>query len=82
MADLDATLDGQHWPLPSGDGSPASTLRMSATKVGLGQVAAPVGAGEVEVGLVGAADEVGSSRPPLRSAITFTGLTHVRSGPR
>ena len=49
-------------PLPSGDGSPATTLRMSATSVGLGQVAAPVDAGVVEVGLVGAADEVAHRR--------------------
>ena len=48
-------------PLPSGLGSPATTLRMSAT-CGLGQVAAPVHAGEVEALLVGAADEVAHRR--------------------
>ena len=49
-------------PLPSGEGSPSTTLRMSATSVGFGQVAAPVDAGEVEARLVGADDEIGHRR--------------------
>ena len=44
-------------PLPSGDGSPATTLRRSAT-TGSAQVAAPVDSGEVEVLLVGTDNEV------------------------
>ncbi len=49
-------------PLPSGDGSPSTTLRMSATSSGSAQVAAPVDAGVVEVLGVGAADEVAHRR--------------------
>jgi hypothetical protein len=48
-------------PLPSGEGSPATTLRMSATWR-LRQVAAEIDAGEVEAVFVGAADEVAHCR--------------------
>ena len=45
-------------PWPSGDGIAGDDVADVGHQVGLGQVAAPVDAGEVEVGLVGAADEV------------------------
>jgi hypothetical protein len=46
-------------PWPSGDGSPATTLRMSATKFRFGQIAAPVHAGRWKPRFVGADDEIG-----------------------
>ena len=58
-------------PLPSGLGSPATTLRISATSR-LGQIAAPVHAGEVIAVLVGAAARSRSWRRPLRSAMTVS----------
>jgi hypothetical protein len=61
MADFDAAAEFQ-LPLPSGDGSPATTLRKSATSVRLRQVAAEIDAGQVEAGFVGAADEVAHRR--------------------
>jgi hypothetical protein len=45
-------------PLPSGEGSPACTLRMSATPSGWRQIATEIDAAQVEIGDVGAADEV------------------------
>ena len=49
-------------PLPSGDGSPSTTLRMSATRSGSGRSRPQFDAGEVIVGVVGAADEVAHRR--------------------
>ena len=61
MADLDAALDRQH-ALAVGRRIALDDVADVGHEVGLGQVAAPVDAGEVEVGLVGAADEVAHRR--------------------
>ena len=57
MADLDAALDGEH-ALAVGRRVAGDDVADVGHQVGLGQVAAPVDAGEVEVFVVGAADEV------------------------
>ena len=57
MADFDAALDRQH-ALAVGRRVACDDVADVGHDIGLGQVAAPVDAGVVEVGLVGAADEV------------------------
>ena len=61
MADLDAALDRQH-ALAVGRRIAGDDVADVGHEIGLGQVAAPVDAGVVEVGLVGAADEVAHRR--------------------
>ena len=78
VADLDAALDRQH-ALAVGRRVARDDVADVGHDVGLGQVAAPVDAGDVEVDLVGAADEVGSCAATVRSATTFTGLLQCRS---
>ena len=57
VPDLDAALDGQRAP-SIGRRVAGDDIADVGDQVRLGQVAAPVDAGQVEVGFVGAADEV------------------------
>ena len=57
MADFDAALNGQR-ALAIGRGVASHHIAQIGHQCGLGQVAAPVDAGEVKVGFIGAADPV------------------------
>ena len=80
MADLDAARDAQR-ALPSGARSPCDDVADVGDDVGFGQVAAPVDAGDVEAGLVGADDEIGHRRD-LAVGDDADRLSPAATGPR
>ena len=80
VADLDAALDREH-ALAVGRGIAFDDVADVGHRVGLGQVAAPVDAGEVEALLVGAADEV-AHRGHRAVGDDLAPASSGRSGPR
>jgi hypothetical protein len=73
VADLDAALDGEHALAVRADGSPSTTLRMSATRSGSGRSRPQLTPVKWKSSAL-APQTKSAMRATLRSAMTLTGL--------